>query len=88
VVACAAAAGIRVVDQFEWLRPLALEVPERIAEYYVGMYNGSVYGHMTAKGNQHAAELLYAALQDWLEDLTADIETAPAPAHERTARPR
>jgi len=54
------------------------------------MHNGLVYGHMSAKGNQHAADLLYAALQDWLEDMTGTIprtvQTTPAPAHERAAR--
>jgi len=40
------------------------------------MFVGKIYGHMTAKGNQHAAGLLYEALDDWLPAVTGPITTA------------
>ena len=38
-------------------------------EYY--LYYDKDYGHMSAKGNWHAADLLSTALQDWLKALPA-----------------
>jgi hypothetical protein len=80
VIACAQAADIRVVDQFDSLRAIALQDNTcRICEYYEGMFAGKIYGHMTAKGNQHAANLLYAALHDWLPRMTGATQSATAP---------
>jgi lysophospholipase L1-like esterase len=74
VVACAQAADIRVVDQFEPLRAIALENVYEISQYYSGMLGGKLYGHMTAKGNRHAAELLHEALRDWLPRMTGSVQ--------------
>jgi hypothetical protein len=63
VVGCAEAMGIQVVDQFAPLRAIVVADGSKIREYYmqeewVGL------GHMTPKGNQHAAEILAAALRE------------------------
>ncbi len=63
VAACARAAGMRVVDQFEPLDQIAESEPEAMGEYY-HRHGPELYGHMTAKGNQHAAELLAQALRE------------------------
>jgi len=65
VTACAQAMGIRVVDQFASLRAITLTGPPNVMREYYWFYD-DVYGHMTAKGNEHAASLLYPALRDWL----------------------
>ncbi len=75
VVACAGAADIRVADQFDSLRAIALGNVYEISQYYSGMFAGKIYGHMTAKGNQHAAELLHDALYDWLPRMTGSAHT-------------
>lgn len=64
VIACAEAANIRVVDHFDSLR--AIEGPKQnaMAEFYYT--HGGLFGHMTARGNEHAATLLAPALRDWL----------------------
>lgn len=65
VAACARDIGIRVVDQFASLHAIvAVGGPTIIRDYY-WFYDG-IFGHMTAKGNEHAANLIYAALGDWL----------------------
>ena len=64
VAACSQAAGIRVVDQFASLREIVRGNPKSISDYYWD--HGVVFGHMTAKGNAHAASLLAPALSDWL----------------------
>jgi hypothetical protein len=78
VVACALAADIRVVDQFDSLRAIALQNVHEISQYYSGMFAGKIYGHMTAKGNKHAADLLYESLYDWLPRMTGSVQD-PAP---------
>jgi hypothetical protein len=81
VVSCAKATGIRVVDQFESLRAIVAANPIAIRDYYVAY--GQSYGHMTAKGNEHAAYLLAAALRDWLPLATGSSQpaaTSVAPA--------
>jgi len=85
VVACAEAADIRVVDQFDSLRAIALEDVNEIAQYYSGMFVGKIYGHLTAKGNEHAARLLHQALNDWLPVVTGS--TAPGPSGATTQDP-
>jgi len=65
VAACARDVGIRVVDQFAPLRAIvAAGGPTIIRDYY--WLDDDIFGHMTAKGNEHAANLIYAALGDWL----------------------
>ena len=66
VAACAQAAGIRVVDQFAPLQSIIMDNPYRIAEFYAGWDRGAIYGHLTAKGNEHAARLVANALREWL----------------------
>ncbi len=65
VAACARDIGIRVVDQFAPLHAIvAAGGPAIIRDYY--WLTDGVYGHMTAKGNEHVANLIHAALADWL----------------------
>jgi hypothetical protein len=81
VAACAENIGIRVVDQFASLRAIVAPNPEIIHDYY--WFFDGVFAHMTAKGNQHAADLIYAALRDWLPGI-ADSQPAAAAAHDAT----
>jgi hypothetical protein len=76
---CAKTAGIRVVDHLPPLRAIERAKPGSMSEYY-NMYDGELYGHMTAKGNGHAAHLLAPALQDWLPAITGISHTAATPA--------
>jgi lysophospholipase L1-like esterase len=65
VAACARDIGIRVVDQFAPLHAIvAVGGPAIIRDYY--WLTDGVFGHMTAKGNEHVANLIHAALGDWL----------------------
>jgi hypothetical protein len=63
VVACAGAMGIQVVDQFAPLRAIVNADRARIRDYYFADYHEG-FGHMTPKGNQHAAHMLARALSD------------------------
>lgn len=76
VMACALEAGIRVADQFSFLRGIAVGGRNALKRYY--MYHKD-YGHMSAKGNWHAAHMLSLALRDWLEALPG--------AHQAGAQP-
>jgi lysophospholipase L1-like esterase len=67
VMVCARNAGIRVADQFSFLLGAAVRDRNAMMEYYV--YDDKDYGHMSAKGNWHAAGMLSVALQDWLKAL-------------------
>lgn len=81
VLTCAQQAGLRVVDQFALLRRIAAADPQAMKEYY--MVSGETYGHMSAKGNRHAANLLSVALADWLQALSGirrSVAISPAPA--------
>src|SRR5262249_43095715 len=79
VAECARDVDIRVVDQFASLHAIvAAGGPNVIRDYY--WLTDGVYGHMTAKGNQQAANLIYAALRDWLPAFSsapARVEAAP-----------
>jgi hypothetical protein len=61
VVACAKAMGIEVVDQFASLRAIIKTDRAKAREYYFADEHEG-FGHMTPKGNEHAAKLLAAAL--------------------------
>jgi hypothetical protein len=63
VVACAKEAGIRVVDQFAPLDEIERLNPDSMHEYYT-VHGEDLFGHMTAKGNAHAADLLEKALRE------------------------
>jgi hypothetical protein len=76
VAACAQSMGIRVVDQFASLRAIVAPNPDIIQDYF-WFYDG-VFAHMTAKGNQHAANLIYAALRDWLPAIGGSQPAAAA----------
>jgi hypothetical protein len=60
VTACARKVGIEVVDQFDTLRAIAMADRDALRDLYVK--EGDGYGHMSSKGNQHAAALLARAL--------------------------
>jgi len=75
VAACAQSMGIRVVDQFASLRAIVAPNPAVIHDYY--WFFDGVFGHMTAKGNQQAAELIYPVLRDWLPAIEASRPAAP-----------
>lgn len=79
VAACARAAGIRVVDQFASLRAIVLAGPPNIIREYYWYYNG-IFGHMTAKGNEQAANLIYPVLRDWLPAIRARSSQSRATA--------
>jgi hypothetical protein len=74
VIACSKAAGIRVVDQFQSLWEIARGNPNAMRTYY--MNYGDRYGHMSATGNAHAADLLAHSLRDWLEELAPNWRPA------------
>jgi len=78
VLACAQQAGIRVLDHFASLRGMVAVNPYAMKEYYI--HGGDTYGHMSAKGNRHAAYLLSLALQDWLAALPGARQTTAAPS--------
>jgi hypothetical protein len=59
VAACAGAAGIQVVDQFQELRAVAAAGPGVLADLYVQGYS---LGELSAEGNRRAAELLARVL--------------------------
>jgi hypothetical protein len=60
VSACAQRLGIQLVDQFAPLRAIAAKNAEAISPYY--MTDGKNFSHMSARGNEHAAQLLAKAL--------------------------
>jgi len=76
VTQCAQTAGIQVVDQFAPLRALTQGDPDKVAEYYV--VTDDEFGHMSSKGNQHAARLLAQALSDDYAPVNAALEGAPS----------
>jgi hypothetical protein len=78
VLKCAQEAGIRVLDQFAFLRRIIVSDPNATKEYY--MHSGETFGHMSAKGNRHAAHLLSLALQDWLRVLPGAHQTVATPS--------
>jgi hypothetical protein len=57
VADCARKDGIEVVDQFEQIRTIVAADPRAIDDYYF-RYEDKTFGHMTAKGNLLAAQLL------------------------------
>ena len=66
-----------MVDQFAPLHAIvAAGGPTIIREYYWS-YDG-IFGHMTAKGNEHAANLIYAALGDWLPEISGALSRTGA----------
>ncbi len=62
ITECGQKAGIHVVDQFAPLKALTHGNPELVALYYT--FDGEELGHMTSKGNEHAAQLLAGALKE------------------------
>ena len=61
VTECSQKAGIQVVDQFESLKALTQGNPDLVALYYT--VEDDEFGHMTPKGNEHAAQLLAGVLK-------------------------
>jgi hypothetical protein len=59
---CSRAAGIQVLDQFAPLQALTRNNPDLVALYYT--LDDEEFGHMTSKGNEHAAQLLAGALKE------------------------
>jgi hypothetical protein len=79
VAACAHDIGIRVVDQFAPLHAIVTAGGPNVIRDYYWLTDG-VYGHMTAKGNEHAANLIFTALRDWLPEISgapSRVEAAP-----------
>jgi hypothetical protein len=87
VAACARNIGIRVVDQFAPLHAIvAAGGPTIIRDYY--WFNDGIFGHMTAKGNEHAASLVEPALRDWLPEISgAPSRTGSIPQGGETKQP-
>jgi hypothetical protein len=65
---CAQKVQIQVVDHFAPLKAVTQGKAELVAQYYA--VQGNEFGHMSSKGNEHAAQVLAKALQ----------ETKPVPA--------
>jgi hypothetical protein len=63
ITKCAQEAGIQIVDQFAALKALTKGDMDLVAEYYV-VDQSDEYGHMSSKGNRHAAQLLAGALRN------------------------
>jgi hypothetical protein len=87
VAACARDIGIRVVDQFAPLHAIAAAGgPTIIRDYY--WFNDGIFGHMTPKGNEHAANLIEPALRDWLPEISgAPSRTGSIPQDGETKQP-
>ena len=82
VAACARDVGIRVVDQFAPLHAIVAVGGHAIIRDYYWLTDG-VFGHMTAKGNEHVANLIHAALGDWLPAISgAPSRTGSIPQRE------
>jgi len=82
VAACARDVGIRVVDQFAPLHAIVAVGGHAIIRDYYWLTDG-VFGHMTAKGNEHVANLIFAALRDWLPAISdAPSRTGSIPQRE------
>ena len=73
ITECSQTAGIQVIDQFAPLQALTRGKHDLVAQYYTR--DSSEFGHMTPKGNEHAAQLLAAALKD----TPPQSGTSPAP---------
>lgn len=61
VMECARAVGFKVVDEHPSLRAITMAKAAALRDYYV--MHGNEYGHMSPKGNAHAAKLLADALR-------------------------
>ncbi len=72
VADCAQKYGIEIVDQFAPLKKLTGGNPHAVAEYYV--LHGEEFGHMSSKGNEHAANLLLEAINQKRSPLNAAPE--------------
>ena len=72
VTDCARNYGIEVVDQFVPLKELTNGNPHAVAEYYV--LHGEEFGHMSSKGNEHAANLLVEAINRERSPLNTALE--------------
>ena len=84
VAGCARTLGIRVVDQFASLRQIVLGGPPNVIRAYYN-YDDGVFGHMTAKGNEHAANLIHPAVRDWLPTIlgwSSQTHATPPPTPE------
>ena len=62
ITECAQKAGIQVIDQFAPLKAVTHGNPDLVALYY-SLY-GEEFGHMTSKGNEHAAQLIASVLKE------------------------
>ncbi len=62
ITECSQQVGIQVVDQFASLKALTHYDPDLVAQYYT--LEGEEFGHMTPLGNEHAAQLLAAAMKE------------------------
>jgi hypothetical protein len=63
ITECSQKAGIQVVDQFAPLQAQTRGNPDLVALYFTLDGKGE-FGHMTSKGNEHAAQLLAGALNE------------------------
>jgi hypothetical protein len=59
---CARNAGYEVIDQYAPLRAIALADEEEFRSYF-GFYENGEFGHMSSKGNAHAAQMLAEQLK-------------------------
>ncbi len=73
VTECALNAGIQVLDQFASLKKLTHGDPDLVAEYY--SVHGSEFGHMSSKGNLHAARLLAHTLHPNRTPVTTALDS-------------
>ena len=62
ITECSRKVGIQVVDQFAPLKALTRSNPDLVEQYYT--LDDEDFGHMTPKGNEHAAQVLAGALKE------------------------
>ena len=62
ITECSRLADIQIIDQFASLQALTQGKADLVAQYYVR--ENADFGHMTSKGNEHAAQLLASALKE------------------------
>ena len=80
VMACARALGVEVVDEFASLHQIAVSDIEAFKALYVMVPDpAQPYGHMSARGNAHIADLLAATLRRAGPPLAGDRAALPAP---------
>jgi lysophospholipase L1-like esterase len=78
VLICARDLNFAVVDESDYLNPIARRSVDELKQYYVMSNGGASYGHMSAKGNRAIAELIAPAVSTLLEKNGRSSKNDPA----------